>query len=134
MSKSSAKRVIPIDIVGLMERYHAATNAQDYGALAGCFTETAVYVSDGVGGVLEGREAILAGFRAYFAEYGDQVARDELVEAISDRAVRSVWSLTATSSKTGEKLERSGEETAFFDRSGLIEKVIVRDRTPANKA
>lgn len=128
MSKTSAQRAEAPDIIDIAERYHAAMNALDYEALAGFLTETAVYVSDGVG-VFEGRDAILTGFRAYFAEYGDQVAEDDAIEAISERAVRSAWRLTATSAKTGQKLVRSGEETVFFDRDGFIEKVIVRDRS-----
>lgn len=133
MSNVSARLSAAPDIIDIVERYHAATNALDFKAIAGFFSETAVYVSDGVG-VFEGRDAILDGFRAYFAEYGDQVVEDQSMQAISDRAVRSVWTLTATSSKTGEKRVRSGEETAFLDRDGFIEKVIVRDRTPANAA
>jgi ketosteroid isomerase-like protein len=133
MTKTSAQRVAAPDIVDTVERYHAAVNALDFDAIESFLTETVVYVSDGVG-VFEGRDAVMQGFRTYFAEYGDQVAEDELVEAISERAVRSVWKLTATSSKTGQKLVRSGEETAFLDREGFIEKVIVRDRTPANGA
>lgn len=128
MTKNSAQRAAAPDIVDIVERYHAAVNALDFDAIESFLTETAVYVSDGVG-VFEGRDAIMQGFRTYFAEYGDQVAEDELVEAISERAVRSVWKLTATSAKTGKRLERSGEETVFLDRDGFIEKVIVRDRS-----
>lgn len=133
MSNLSAQRAATSDIVDIVERYHAAMNALDFKALERFLTETAVYVSDGVG-VFEGRDKIMAGFRAYFAEYGDQVATDETIEAISDRAVRSVWKLNATSARTGQKLVRTGEETVFLDRDGFIEKVIVRDRTPANEA
>ena len=117
------------DLVDTFNRYHAAINALDFAAIEGFFSETAVYISEKVG-VLEGRDEILKGFRAYFAEYGDQTARDHLVEAVSDRAVRSTWSTEATSATTGEKVIRSGEQTAFFDQDGLIEKVIVRDRQP----
>src|SRR5690606_23303396 len=102
------------DSIDIVDRYHAAMNALDFAALESFFTETAVYVSDGVG-VFEGRDKIMAGFRAYFAEYGDQVATDDKVEAISERAVRSIWKLTATSAKTGRKMARIGEETAFLD-------------------
>lgn len=129
MIQSSAQRRHAPDVVEVMKRYHDATNALDYETLENVFSETAVYISDGVG-VLEGRDAILAGFRGYFAEYGDQVAEDETVEAISPRAAKSVWKLRATSSRTGQTLIRAGEETIFLDAEGLIEKVIVRDRTP----
>jgi ketosteroid isomerase-like protein len=128
MSKVSTQRVAAPDIVDIVERYHAAVNALDFDAIESFLTETVVYVSDGVG-VFEGRDAVMQGFRTYFAEYGDQVAEDETIEAMSERAVRSVWKLTATSAKTGQKLVRSGEETAFLDRDGFIEKVIVRDRS-----
>lgn len=127
---AALKREVTPDIVDTFLRYHAAINALDFDAIEGFFAETAVYISEKVG-VLEGRDEILKGFRAYFAEYGDQTARDETVEAISDRAVRSSWSAEATSASTGEKMLRSGEQTAFFNQDGLIEKVIVRDRQPA---
>lgn len=132
MKSQSAARALPA-IVGIVERYHAAINALDFKAVESFFSEDAVYVSDGVG-VLEGREAILEGFATYFAEYGDQVSRDELIEPVSERAVRSLWRLQATSARTGRKLVRNGEETVFLDRDGLIEKIIVRDRTAANSA
>lgn len=128
MSKVSTQRIAALDIVDTVERYHAAVNALDFDAIESFLTETVVYVSDGVG-VFEGRDAVMEGFRAYFAEYGDQVAEDDLIEAMSERAVRSIWKLTATSSKTGQKLVRAGEETVFLDRDGFIEKVIVRDRS-----
>lgn len=127
MTKISAQRAAAPDIVGTVERYHDALNAMDFAAIEGFFSETAVYVSDGVG-VLEGRDAIVAGFRAYFDEYRDQVSEDEEIEAVSPRAVRSVWKLKATSARTGQTLIRAGEETIFLDPDGLIEKVIVRDR------
>ncbi len=126
---AAIKRDATSDLVDTFNRYHAAINALDFEAIEGFFSETAVYISEKVG-VLEGRDEILKGFRAYFAEYGDQTARDHLVEAVSDRAVRSTWSTEATSATTGEKVTRSGEQTAFFDQDGLIEKVIVRDRQP----
>lgn len=127
MSRIFAQRTAPSDIVDTVTRYHQAIEAQDFEAIESFFAETAVYLSDGVG-VLEGREAIVAGFRAYFAEYADQTNEDETVEAISPRAVRSVWKLKATSARTGQTTIRAGEETVFFDTDGLIEKVIVRDR------
>lgn len=134
MSTAAALRAETPSIIEIVERYHAAINALDFKAIESFFSETAVYLSDGVG-ALDGRDAIMESFRTYFAEYGDQHAIDDAIEAISDRAVRSVWRLTATSSKTGEKLVRSGEETAFLDQDGRIEKVIVRDgRKAANQA
>lgn len=128
MSSNATQRQGNPDVIDVMKRYHDATNALDYRTLESVFAETATYISDGVG-VLEGRDAILAGFRKYFDEYGDQVAHDETVEAISPRAAKSVWKLRATSSKTGQALIRAGEETIFLDADGLIEKVIVRDRS-----
>lgn len=128
MTRTSAQHAAAPDIVGTVERYHVALNAMDFAAIESFFSETAVYVSDGVG-VLEGRDAIVAGFRRYFDEYRDQVSEDEEIEAISPRAVRSVWKLKAASARTGQTLIRAGEETVFLDPDGLIEKVIVRDRS-----
>ena len=133
MSKTAARRANAPDIIDIVTRYHAAINALDLAAVERFFAENPVYVSDGVA-VCEGRDAVMAAFRTYFEEYGDQVSEDERMQAVSERGVRSVWKLKATSSKTGETLLRAGEETAFLDRDGFIEKVIVRDRSAANAA
>lgn len=125
---AAAKRMDTPEIVETVLRYHDAVNAFDFEAIESFFSETAVYISDGVG-VAEGRDKIMDAFQTYFAEYRDQIAVDESIEAISERAVRSAWTLTATSAKTGQKLTRAGEETVFLDTAGAIEKVIVRDRT-----
>ena len=110
-----------------MRQYHAAIDRLDFEAIAGFFAEDAVYVSDGIGAATEGRSAIIAAFRRYFAEYPDQVSVDELVENVSTDAARSVWRLTATSVSTGKRAERRGEELVRFDGSGRIVEVIVRD-------
>jgi uncharacterized protein (TIGR02246 family) len=107
--------------------YHDAINALDFAAIDAFFAEDAVYVSGGVGGRIEGREAIMAAFRSYFATYPDQVAEDAETEAVGDHAARAVWRLTASHSETGEKLARTGEETVTFSADGRIVRVDVRD-------
>jgi len=107
--------------------YHAAINALDFAAIEAFFADDAVYVSGGVGGRIEGREAIMAAFRSYFAAYPDQVAEDTEIEAVGDHAARAVWQLTASHSQTGEKLARTGEETVTFDADGRIIRVDVTD-------
>ncbi|MBL8584539.1 MAG: nuclear transport factor 2 family protein [Rhizobiaceae bacterium] len=109
-----------------VRRYHDAINRLDYQALDDFFAQDAVYVSNGIGTV-SGKEAILASFRAYFAEYPDQVAVDDLIENISAVEARSVWRLAATSARTGQPLIRSGEEIVRLDAEGRIERVYVRD-------
>ncbi len=133
MSISATKRAPEPGIVDIVARYHAALAAQDFEAIETLLTDTVVYISNGIG-VREGREAVLSGIRTYFAEFGDHAAEDFEIEAISDRAVRSVWKVTATSARNGRKVERHGEKTAFLDRDGFIEKIIVRDRTPDTAA
>jgi ketosteroid isomerase-like protein len=112
------------DPAAVLRRYHAAIDVLDFEAIEGMFATDAVYVSGGVGGRIEGRAAILAAFRAYFAEFGDQVSEDIEVEALADRA-RSVWKLTATSALSGERIERHGVETITLDALGLIVQVEV---------
>lgn len=117
---------MPLDPVALVERFHAAINALDFETIEAFFTEKARYRSGKVGG-LEGRDAIMAGFRRYFAEYPDQVAEDSLIEAVSPVSARAIWRLSATSSTTGEPLQRQGEETITFDDRGRIILVEVTD-------
>jgi ketosteroid isomerase-like protein len=71
--------------------YHDAVNALDFTTIEAMFAENAVYESGGLGGVVEGRSPIMAGFRSYFDLYPDQVSDDTLVEAVGERAMRSVW-------------------------------------------
>ena len=111
----------------ILRRYHDATNRLDYAELEASFAEGAVYISQGVGGTLSGRAAIMAGFRAYFAEYGDQVSEDVSIEALSTDSARSVWRLSATSAKTGKPLLRTGTETVRINAAGEIVEVVVTD-------
>ena len=113
----------PADIV---RAYHLAIDRLAFEAIAGFFAEDALYISNGVGR-LQGRAAIMATFRAYFAEFSDQANEDESLEAVSPCEVRSVWRLTATSMKTGQRTERHGVETVSLDAAGRIIRVDVVD-------
>lgn len=113
------------DPVAILRRFHDATNALDYVALETMFTPDAVYVSAGVGGAVEGREAIMAAFRAYFDEYPDQVAEDISLDALSPVSARSFWRLEGTSTRTGKWRERHGAETITVDDRGRIVRVDV---------
>lgn len=108
--------------------YHAAIAALDFPAIEAFFAEAAIYRSAGTGGAIEGRDAILDAFRRYFAEFPDQRAEDSLVEALSPRTARSLWSLVATSRQTGAVSRRAGEETVTFDAAGRIVLVEVLDQ------
>jgi ketosteroid isomerase-like protein len=107
--------------------FHNAINALDYATIEDYFAEDAVYVSGGVGGRIDGREAIMAAFRKYFDAYPDQVAHDKSVDRVSDNAARSVWELKATDSRTGAPITRSGEETLVFNDQGRITRIDVTD-------
>ena len=107
--------------------FHAAINALDFSTIERSFAEDAVYVSGGVGGRIEGRDAIMQAFRTYFDSYPDQIAEDTLVEAVAPRAARSVWQLSASHSQTGDRLLRRGEETLSFNEEGRIARVDVID-------
>lgn len=114
------------DPVETVRRYHAAINALDYAALDVLFAEDAAYFSHGIGAV-RGKDAILRSFRTYFAEYGNQVAVDDIVEGLSGLQARSLWRLTATSAVTGMTSSRQGEEVVSLDDTGKILRVDVRD-------
>lgn len=107
--------------------YHDAINALDFATITAMFAEDATYVSGGVGGSIEGRDAIMAAFRTYFEAYPDQVATDASVETVGPLAARAVWNLEATHNQSGEKLVRSGEETVTFNDAGNIIRVDVTD-------
>lgn len=115
-----------LDIVERVNRYHAALNALDLDIVAVMLAEHAEYHSPSVGAIL-GKAAIMAAMRGYFAEYPDQVAVDDVVEALDDVRVHSVWRLTATSKSTGEPYVRSGAEVITFAPDGLILRVEVQD-------
>ncbi|CAN7174185.1 nuclear transport factor 2 family protein [Pararhizobium sp. LjRoot238] len=117
----------PLDPVALVRRFHAAISALDFAAIEAFFTEGATYSSGKIGGV-EGRTDIMAAFRRYFAEYPDQIAEDSLIEPLSTVAARSIWRLTATSTLTGKRLRRQGEEVVTFNQEGRIVSVDVTDR------
>lgn len=117
-----------IDPAALLRRYHAALQPFDADTVRTMFAADAVYLSPGVNGRIEGRDAILAAFSAYFAEYPDQRAEDDLIEPLSPTGARAHWRLVATSRSTGRLVERRGIETVAFDAAGLIERVEVEDR------
>lgn len=120
--------LVDFDPVQAVRDYHAAIAALDFSAVDAFFADEAVYRSAGTGGSIEGRAAILDAFRRYFEEFPDQRAEDSLVERVSPRAARSLWSLVATSRHSGVVSRRSGEETVTFDAKGRIVLVDVHDR------
>ena len=115
------------DPVARLVVYHDAINALDFSTIETMFAEDAVYDSGGLGGVVTGRGPIMEGFRSYFEAYPDQVATDSVIEPLDGLRVRSVWTLTATHSTTGDKLVRAGEEIVTFDAQGQILRVEVTD-------
>ena len=117
-----------IDPVALVERYHAALNAYHAAEVAAMFAPQAVYVSPGIKGRIEGRDAIIAAFSAYFAEHPDQRADDEQITRVGPHEARAVWRLQATARSTGQRVTRQGIETVRFDPDGLILGVEVEDR------
>lgn len=117
-----------IDPVALVRRYHAALNAYDEKTVTPMFSPHAVYVSPGVNGRIEGREAIITAFSAYFAEHPGQHGEDESIARLSPHQARAVWRLEATAKSTGRRISRRGVETVSFDAAGLILAVEVEDR------
>jgi uncharacterized protein (TIGR02246 family) len=119
---------VSIDPVVLLERYHAALNAYVAEEVAAMFAPQAVYASPGVNGRIEGRDAIIAAFSAYFAEHPDQRAEDEQVTRVGPHEARAVWRLAATARSSGQRVTRRGIETVRFGADGLIRDVEVEDR------
>lgn len=117
---------MPFDPVAAARSFHEAINAFDFDTIDAFFAEDAVYGSVKVG-QLSGKAEIMAAFRRYFDTYPDQVAVDELTEAVSPMAARAVWRLKATHAQTGEPLIRFGEETITFNDAGKIISVDVTD-------
>jgi uncharacterized protein (TIGR02246 family) len=116
------------DLVEAVRRYHAALDARDFAAVAAMFAPDAEYVSPGVGGKLSGRDAILAAFRSYFAEYADQRSADDEIRMVAPGRVIARWRLIASSSVTGATSTRCGEEEVIFAADGRIRRIEVRDR------
>jgi len=114
------------DMIARVHRYHAALNAIDLDAVSAFFAGTAEYHSPSVGAIL-GKTAIMAAMRGYFAEYPDQHAIDDVVEAVGGNKVRSRWRLKATAKSTGAPYERSGAEVITFGNDGLIQRIDVED-------
>ena len=117
-----------LDLLALTSRYHEALNHYDETTVKAMFAPHAVYVSEGVNGRIEGRDAILPAFSAYFHEHPDQLAEDEWADILSPHAVRFAWRLAATARSTGKRVMRRGVETVTYDDNGLITHVEVIDR------
>jgi hypothetical protein len=109
-----------------VHRYHAALNALDLEAVEAMFAADGEYHSPSIGALI-GRPAVMAAMRSYFAEYPDQHAIDDVVEALDAARVRSQWRLTATEKTTGKAYVRSGAEVITFNPDGLIVRVEVED-------
>lgn len=114
------------ELIATVGRYHAALNAIDLEKVAAFFAEDAEYHSPSVG-VIIGKEAIMKAMAGYFAEFPDQHAIDDTVEAIAANQVRSHWRLKATARSTGLPHERSGGEVITFNSNGLILRIDVED-------
>lgn len=107
--------------------YHTALNAFDLGAVEAMFAVDAQYISPGLQGAVQGRTAIMNAMRDYFAENADQHAEDAEIVELVPHVVRSRWSLSAISSKTGKVTTRHGTEVVTFNAAGLIQRVEVFD-------
>jgi hypothetical protein len=107
--------------------YHAALNDFDNDTVEAMFDEGAEYVSPGLKGSVVGRTAIMNAMRDYFAEYADQHAEDDEIVELAPNVVRSRWSLSAISSKSGKVTTRHGTEVVTFNAAGLIQRVEVFD-------
>lgn len=119
------------DPIEAIRAYHAAIDALDFETIGECFAPEVLYISNGVGEIA-GRAAVLEAFQRYFSIFRDQVAEDDLVEALSPTVGRSLWRLKATNAQTGEISTRSGEEVVTFNEDGKIVRVDVVDSAEIN--
>jgi SnoaL-like domain len=106
--------------------YHAALDAHNVDLVETLMAANATYTSLAVG-VMEGRDAIIAAMRKYFAAHSDHHAWDDVVKATGPFQAHAVWQLTATNNVTKEKYHRRGEETVTFDSAGKVLTVEVID-------
>ncbi len=114
----------PVELVRL---YHEALNRYDATVVAPMFAVDATYISPGVNGRIDGRDAIIRAFSAYFADHPDQHAVDDSIVPLGADAARSAWRLEATSRSSGTRVSRRGTETVHFNAAGLIVRVEVQD-------
>ncbi|MDE2445106.1 MAG: nuclear transport factor 2 family protein [Alphaproteobacteria bacterium] len=110
-----------------LRRYFKALNAFDLKSVEAMFALDAVYISPGLAKPQQGRTEIMRSFSSYFAEYADQVSVDDNIKPESPNTFSSSWRLTATSSKTGKRIQRAGTQRTIFDERGLIKRVEVFD-------
>ena len=115
------------DLEERLRFYFNALNAFDLKSVEAMFAENAVYASSGLGAQVTGRAEIMKAFRGYFAEYDDQVSIDEAVNLVGPKTFSSKWKLTATSNKTGIRINRSGTQITKFNAAAMIAKIVVSD-------
>ena len=107
--------------VALLNDYTATLNRYDLETVENLFSESAVYVSPGLNGEIKGRAAIMAAFRAYFADHKDQVNWDEDVQQVDGQTLHARWRLQTS------KLKRSGMQIISFNAEGEIQRIEVQD-------
>jgi uncharacterized protein (TIGR02246 family) len=114
------------DPASLLARYHAALVRLDYEAMAQMFAKGAIYTSNGVGS-LNGRDAIIAAFRQYFAGHVHEESINTQVENTAPGTAVAHWRLLVRDLSSGKQFARTGTETIRFDPSGRIVSVAVED-------
>jgi ketosteroid isomerase-like protein len=107
--------------------YTAALNRYDLEAVGQMFAENAIYISSGLDGAYQGRSAIIAAFRSYFADHTDQINQDKHLKRIGPKDVQSDWVLVTTDKRSGKQVSRHGIQVFTFNDEGLIQVVQVMD-------
>ena len=99
------------------ERFAAAFNAGDAGAVAGLYTDDAMRMPPNEPAVV-GREAILSRFEAEFAEFAGQLANPaEEIHVAGDWAfLRGTYTMTLTPSAGGEPTQDTGKYLVVVQR------------------
>ena len=108
-------------------RYVELSNAGSLDDALAMFAEDAVYESTQVGS-FEGRDAIGAMMRGFFARYPGARWDVPAYREVGPAGIEFDFVMTATAAESGERIERRGTETIEFDGDGRILRVRVRVR------
>ncbi|MDE2383029.1 MAG: nuclear transport factor 2 family protein [Alphaproteobacteria bacterium] len=104
-----------------LAEYTAALNRHDLDVVERMFAEDALYLSPGLPAPMRGRAAIMAAFRAYFAQHTDQVNGDEDVRPLGTHSIEARWWLSSSTSS------RMGTQRITFNDAGEITRIEVVD-------
>jgi hypothetical protein len=105
-------------------RYVELSNAGALSEALAMFADDATYESSQVG-AFEGREAIGAMMRAFFAKFPGPHWEVPAYHEREPGEVEFDFVMTATAAESAERIERRGTERISFDNAGRIRRIVV---------